>query len=215
MKVLELFAGTRSIGKAFEARGHEVFSVDWDKSFENIDLNIDIAELTADMVVAQSGLAQITSGRPDCATFSVAAIWRHRRLNPETGNLDPISDYARKCDEIDQHVIKLIQELNPKYYFIENPRAAMRKMPWMQDLPRYTVTYCQYGERRQKPTDIWTNHPDPRFKPPCKPGAPCHVPAPRGSQTGTQGINSRKGRGVIPVALCNHIVDICEEGMGL
>lgn len=41
MKVLELFSGTRSIGKAFEARGHEVFSVEWDESLP-ADLHADI-----------------------------------------------------------------------------------------------------------------------------------------------------------------------------
>ena len=212
MKVLELFAGTRSIGKAFEAKGHEVFSVEWDKDFEHINLYTDISTLTAEQILKEFGKPDVIWASPDCTTFSVAAISRHRRRNKETGSLEPISEYAKFCDNCDQHVIELIKELNPKFYFIENPRGGMRKMSWMQELPRYTVTYCKYGDTRMKPTDIWTNHPNPKFIPPCKNGDTCHTPAPRGSRTGTQGLKGSKERSVIPPLLCEHIVEICEEG---
>lgn len=211
IKVLELFAGTRSIGKAFEARGHEVFSVEWNKDFEDIDLYMDISKLTAQDILDRFGRPDVIWASPDCTSYSVAGISHHRTRNSETGSLDPVSDYAKFCDECNQHVLELIKELSPNFYFIENPRGGLRKMSWMQELPRYTVTYCQYGDNRMKPTDIWTNHPDPRFKPPCKNGDPCHTPAPRGSQTGTQGLKGSIERSRIPQLLCEHIVDICEE----
>lgn len=210
MKVLELFAGTRSIGKAFEEKGHEVFSIDWDESFENIDLCADILTVTAEYIIEHFGKPDVIWASPDCTTYSVAAISRHRRRE-ENGNLTPISDYAKTCDMINVHVHELIKQLEPRYWFIENPRGGMRKMDFMNGLPRYTVTYCKYGDSRMKPTDIWTNHPNPNFIPPCKNGDPCHVPAPRGSRTGTQGLKGSKDRSRIPDALCRHIVEICEQ----
>lgn len=213
MKVLELFRGTQSISKAFRKRGHETFTVDWDKSFEGIDLYADIGKLTAQDILEKFGHPDVIWASPDCTTFSVARISLHRRKNPVTGNLDPISPYAKFCDEVDQHVLELIKELNPTFFFIENPRGAMRKMKWMENIPRYTVTYCKYGETRMKPTDIWTNHPDPQFIPPCKNGDPCHESAPRGSRTGTQRLKNAIEKARIPDLLCDHIVDICERGM--
>lgn len=210
MKVLELFAGTRSIGKAFEARGHEVFSVEWDKTFDDINLYADIMTVTAEQILAEFGRPDVIWASPDCTTYSVAAISTHRRKE-HNGNLAPVTEYAKFCDAVNSHVVDLIKELDPKYWFIENPVGGLRKMNFMQDLPRYTVTYCQYGERRQKPTDIWTNHPDPKFKAPCKRGAPCHDAAPRGSKTGTQALKNAIEKARIPVMLCDHIVDICEE----
>lgn len=209
LKVLELFAGTRSIGKAFERKGHQVFSIDWNKEFKNIDLYEDINNVTAKMIIEQFGYPDVIWASPDCTTYSIAGISHHRIKNEETGNLDPISEYAKFCDCTNKHVIELIKELNPKFYFIENPRGGMRKMDFMKGLNRYTVTYCQYGDKRMKPTDIWTNHHNPKFKPMCKNGDDCHESAPRGSRAGTQRLKGSKERSVIPEELCNHIVDIC------
>lgn len=210
MKILELFAGTRSIGKAFEAKGHEVYSVEWDKRFEDIDLYEDILKVTVEDILREFGHPDVIWASPDCSTYSIAAISHHRERE-ESGNLKPVSDYAKFCDEVNQHVLSLIRGLQPKFWFIENPRGGMRKMNFMQGLPRYTITYCQYGDNRMKPTDIWTNHPDPQFKPMCKNGDPCHDAAPRGSKTGTQGLKGSVERSKIPAAFCEHIVDICEE----
>lgn len=214
MKVLDLFCGTKSIANAFERHGHEVYTVDWNADFQPT-LCADIGTLTVDDIINLcGGVPDIIWASPDCTSYSVAAISYHRRKNPITGNLDPVTDYAEMCDKINQHVIDLIKELKPKYFFIENPRGGMRKMSFIQGIPRYTVTYCQYGEERMKPTDIWTNHSDPRFKPPCKNGDTCHTPAPRGAQTGTQGIKGARDRARIPNELCEHIVKICEQGEG-
>lgn len=210
MKVLELFAGTRSVGKAFEARGHEVFSVEWDKRFEDIDLYADVLTVTAEQIIRIFGKPDVIWASPDCTSYSVSAISKHRRKRSD-GHLAPVTEYARFCDKVNAHVVELIKELDPKYWFIENPVGGLRKMDFMQGLLRYTVTYCQYGERRQKPTDIWTNHPNPQFRPVCKRGAPCHDAAPRGSQTGTQALKNAVEKAKIPVMLCEHIVDICER----
>ncbi len=59
-----------------------------------------------------------------------------------------------------------------------------------------------------KPTDIWNNFGfEGRI---CKNGDSCHVSAPRGSKTGTQGEKSTELRGVIPEMLCNEILDKIE-----
>lgn len=211
MKVLELFAGTRSIGKAFEAKGHQVFSVEWNKDFENIDWYEDISKITAEDIINRFGKPDVIWASPDCTTYSIAAI-SHHRTKESDGNLAPVSEYAKFCDNVNQHVLDLIRKLNPKYFFIENPRGGLRKMRFMQNIPRYTVTYCQYGDNRMKPTDIFTNHLNPQFKPMCKNGDTCHVAAPRGSKTGTQGLKGSKERSVIPKKLCDYIVSICENG---
>ncbi|HLR34719.1 MAG TPA: DNA cytosine methyltransferase, partial [Tissierellales bacterium] len=192
-------------------KGHDVFSVEWDKQHKNIDLYIDIKNLTKEMIISNFGKPDIIWASPDCTTYSIAGISHHRKKE-ENGNLYPISEKAIISDNVNNHVLKLIEELKPKYFFIENPRGGLRKMEFMKDIPRYTVTYCQYGDNRMKPTDIWTNYEKPNFLPMCKNGDKCHDSAPRGSKTGTQAL-SLIDRSKIPNELCNYIVNICEKGL--
>jgi len=146
---------------------------------------------------------------PPCTTYSIAAISKHRY------NGKPKTEFARKSDLLVLNTLKLISDFNCDYY-IENPRCYLRKMDYMKGLPRVTVWYCQYGDKRAKPTDIWSNNIyNPMFnKNGWKPKAECwngnknchHESAPRGSRTGTQGLKNNHERSKIPEQLCTEIV---------
>ena len=61
-----------------------------------------------------------------------------------------------------------------------------------------------------KPTDIWTNDKNWTPREMCFNGnKDCHhAPAPRGSQTGTQGLKGNYLRSVVPYNLCKEILDV-------
>ena len=95
MIVLELFAGTRSISKEFEKRGHKTFSIEWNKDFDNIDLYEDINNVSKEDIIKLCGcVPDVIWASPDCATYSVAGISHHRRKNKKTNSLDPTVNTA-------------------------------------------------------------------------------------------------------------------------
>lgn len=203
MLIFELFSGTERLSDTFRCAGHEAVSIELDKRFEPT-VRADILDLDISEVCDAYGCPDVIWASPPCTTYSVASIGHHRRKNRETGECEAISEEGRIGDALLIKTLDIIREVQPKVWFIENPRAAMRTMLCMKDLPRYTVTYCQYGYQIMKPTDIWTNHPAPKFRPPCRNGDPCHQPTPRHQiKTGLQSVpRGRSG----PHSLSNYAI---------
>jgi hypothetical protein len=166
----------------------------------------------------------VIGASPPCTAFSVAAISRNwKKFGPRR---IPISKGALDGMEIVRRTLAIIRELEPTYYFIENPRGMLRMMNFMQGWNRSTVTYCQYGLGYQKPTDIWNNCMAWKPRPVCKPRSPCHEIASRGGKTGLQGVQGGAHgqvrawgnmtaikRGIVPRELCEEIIIACERGL--
>ena len=206
MNVLELFAGSRSIGKEAEKLGYNVFSSDLN-SFEKIDYAVNILEFDIKKIPYKPDMIWAS---PPCTYFSVASIGKHWNKDHS-----PKSENALIGLKIVEKTIQIINEINPKYWFIENPRGKLRKLNVVAGLPRTTVWYCTYGDLRAKPTDIWSNHIKSIFnpngwnpRPECHNGNKnCHhEAAPRGSSTGTQGVKGNYNRSKIPEELCKEIL---------
>jgi Tfp pilus assembly protein PilZ len=197
MNTLELFAGSRSFSKVAEQLGHRVYTSD-NQDFEKIDQVCDIFDFDVNKLPYAPDVVWTS---PPCTSFSVASIGHHWNKDNT-----PKTEKAELGVAIVKKTIEIIEQLRPKYWFIENPRGKLRKLDFMQDFQRKTVTYCSYGDMRMKPTDIWTNF-DFATRPMCFNGnKDCHhEPAPRGSKTGTQGLKGDYLRSQIPPALFEDI----------
>ena len=200
MKVLEIFCGTKSFGKVCENAGHKVFTVDFNPKFKP-DIVADMLYFNKKSLPKEWRKPDVLWCSPPCQTFSLSGNSMFMGF-PTTSKSYIGLALAYKC-------IELIRELKPKYYIIENPRAGLRTVWFMKPLDRTTVSYCQYGLNRMKPTDIWNNF---NFEGRCcKNGESCHESAPRGSKTGTQGEKSSELRGVIPEQLCKEILEKIQD----
>lgn len=210
-KLLELFAGSRSVGKEAEKQGFQVFSSDIN-NFQDIDYAIDINNFDVNQVPF---IPDVIWASPPCTYFSVASIGKHWNPDhtPKSKNAMDGVGFVKSTLDIIKHFLLINPNLK---WFMENPRGKLRKLPVVKDLEKTTVWYCTYGDTRAKPTDIWSNHiwsifNDTGWKPrkECFNGnTNCHhQPAPRGSQTGTQGIKGNYNRSKIPNELCREILE--------
>lgn len=200
MRIIEFFCGTKSFSKIAEKRGHKVFTIDFNPKFKP-DMVCDMLYFDKKMLPKEWRNPDMIWCSPPCETFSLSG--NSMFMGFPTGSKTYIGlALAYKC-------VELIMDLKPKYWVIENPRGGLRSIWFMKPLERTSVSYCQYGFNRMKPTDIWNNFGfEGRI---CNNGASCHESAPRGSKTGTQGEKSREARYVIPPQLCEEILDKITE----
>ena len=160
MKLLELFCGTKSVGKKFEEIGYEVVSLDYNPKF-NATHTEDF--LTWDYKQYPSDHFDVIWASPDCTTWSIASHGKYR-LKSSIYGLN--NEHQTKATLANNMIIKLIEVLkyfNCKNWFIENPRGLLNYFPPLNEFIMQTnshkllVYYGNYNWGFQKPTHIWSN----------------------------------------------------------
>lgn len=207
--MVELFSGSGNMARAFRKEGYKTLTIDLE---QEADIQKDIRDVTAKEIIKKlGGRPNVLWASPPCTAFSVVAISRNWE------NRYPTSKKAMEGIALLCETIRLIMQLKPQKWYIENPRGMMRSLPFLEFVPRRTFTFCQYGDNAQKPTDVFTNV-QLFFPKKCSPGAPCHDPQPRGYRAkkdlnahknmGTQGKNNAYERGKLPPEFCKVVAGL-------
>jgi len=206
MRFLELFSGSKIMARTFENLGFQTFTIDIDPMTDP-DLAVDIFDLApldleAELKPGRNRLTVVWAS-PDCTRWSYAngADCEFRNANP-----NPLSEEALNAIQMVKHTLFLIEQLEPTYWFLENPfHGALKNQDFMKNIPFVDVTYCSYDYPFQKKTRIWG-----KFPPSWIPKTACsHV-----RHENIQSLSSARARSIIPHALCVDVAFACRMDAG-
>ena len=157
MRLLELCAGTGSIGKPFRDLGWEVISLDL---MPNFSPTIQADLMTWDFRVFPPGHFDVCWCSPPCTQYSAAKTIGVRNLD--------------EADALVARMLEIFDYFQPSIWAFENPfTGLLKKREVVAGLPYKVLTYCMYGFAYKKATAIWTNLESWQPRPICTRSAPC------------------------------------------
>lgn len=172
MRILDLFSGLGGFSQPFRDRGHEVVTLDIEAKFKS-DIVADVRSIRYPSLSLQ-GDFDVVLASPPCEGFSIASVYRH------WDNGTPISKTVYEGIALVTNTLRLVAEIQPAFWVMENPVAMLRRVV---GTPAELVYWCSFQEnlprerRWKKPTDLWGRYP--RIGRPCIP----HAKTPRGSHS--------------------------------
>ena len=157
MKLLDLFSGGKSVTRVAESLGYTVTTLDIKKGYKpDIIANV----LDFDYRGAfKPGDFDVVWASPPCDTFSAARRSNIGRVvfNEPMTNERIIFDRETIGVPLLRRTQEIIEYLQPKKYFIENPYTGTMK-DYITEKPN-VFDYCMFGFPYRKRTAIWSNVP--------------------------------------------------------
>ena len=238
--VVDLFSAWRGAGAGLVELGFRVVGVELDadmnlggegrvKYLESHVMDVlDIDRDWCEDLKKRLGPVKAVWASPPCTSFSVLGCGRHwTSVRSLPYPPEPKSDIARLGAHVVRHTLRVIEWLNPEFFWIENPRGVLRHMPYLDHLDTREVTYCSYGDSRLKPTDLWGRFPQGwKYRERCTAktkygistdgdgiewvnnykGEPCHIKATQssGRRTGTC-LLSYQDKALVPIELSRDV----------
>ncbi len=198
---LELFSGSGQIAAAASMRGFEGVTVDINPKFRP-DVVADICNLRRS---ALPGRVDVIWASIPCTVYSVLNLanhWQKIPIGHRRYHYSPTTPEALQALRILAATLRLIRKLKPLYFFLENPRGALRHMPHVQAIPfRRSVHYSDYGFSYPKPTDIFTNCPH------FVPITPIGKAKLNGNASGIADLHGAFRRALVPPQLVSYLLD--------